>query len=91
MTNSKIDQNGIRSAQGISNADGITPLRLYLDPNTHEIIIDDNTTGSDLSGDNAKRDENYEPTLLGTSSSDNSTPVPIYIKSSNNALLINSN
>lgn len=91
MTNAKIDQNGIKTALGTSDADGITPLRLYLDPVTHEIIRDDNTTGSDLSGDNAGRDQNIEPVLMGTSSADNSTPVALYIKSGTNELLINSN
>lgn len=91
MTNAIIDQNGTKSALCTSNADGITPLRLYLDPSTHEIVVNDGTTGSDLSGDNASRDQNIEPVLMGTSSSDNATPVAPYINSATNELLINSN
>lgn len=91
MTNAKIDNNGIKTALGTSSTDGVTPLLMYVDPTTHGVEIDDNTTGSDLSGDIAKRDQNSEPVILGVSSSDGLTPTPIYIESAANKLLINSN
>lgn len=90
MTNAKIDNNGIKTAIFASNADGITPLLLYVDPTTHGIVIDDNTTGTPPSAVNAKRDQNNDPVGLGVSSADGSTPVPPYIDSATNKLLINS-
>jgi hypothetical protein len=84
------DNNSIPVFIGLSDSDGSTILNLQVDPTSHGIIIDDNTTGSDLTGDNAPRDNNSVPTVLATSSSDGITPVPVYIKSATGGLLINS-
>lgn len=91
MTRAVQDNNGIPVAQGVSNADGSTPTSLGVDPTMHGIQIDDNTTGSDLSGDIAHRDDNNQPVLMGVSSADGVTPVEIYIIPTGNKLLINSN
>lgn len=76
---------------GVSNADGSTMLPVYIDPTTHFLAVDDDTTGSDLSGDNALRDENRVTGLLAVSDADGVTPVPVYVDSITNELLINSN
>lgn len=85
-----MDNNGVKVAQGVSNADGQTPTSVGVDATMHGIEIDDNTTGSDLSGDLASRDENYIPVLMGVSSVDGVTPTEIYINPTGNKLLVNS-
>ena len=84
------DNNGIQVMLGTDSTDGITPIVLYVEPVTHSIEVDDNTTGSDLSAANARRDVNYEPVTVGTSSSDGITAEAIYINPSTKKLLINS-
>lgn len=90
MTNAKRDNNHIAITLGTSNADGSTPLMLPVDPTTHALETSDNTTGSDLSGDDASRDDNYSTVMMGVSSADGITPVPIYIDSLTNKLLVQS-
>lgn len=88
MTNAKKDNNQVPVLLGASNADGTTPLPIQVDPATHEIIMDDNTTGSNLSDSNARRDNNAIPIGLAVSSIDDVTPVMIYIDSVTNKLLV---
>lgn len=90
MTDAKKDSNQVPVMLATSNADGTTPLPIRVNPTTHAIVNDDNTTGSDLSGDNAKRDNNGEPVMLGVSSADGLTPTPIYGNPSGGKLLVNS-
>jgi hypothetical protein len=92
MTNVTRDANGVWGMLGTSNADGITVLPVQVDPTLHGIIIDDNTTGSNLSANNVgKRDQNQVPVLMGVSNVDGVTPVQCYIDSATGKLLINSN
>jgi hypothetical protein len=91
MANAKRDNNKIPTALITSNADGITLLNLLADPVTHGIIMDDNTTGSDLGSNPVKRDSNGVAGFMAVSSSNSSTPVALYGDSSTSALLINSN
>lgn len=90
MTQAKRDNNQITTLIGTLNSDGITPTLVKGSPTDHSIYINDDTTGSDLSGDNAARDDNSVPVLLATSSVDGVTPVPVYVNS-DNELLVNSN
>lgn len=90
MTNAKRDNNMVPAITGLSDADGITILRVYADPNTHGLIIDDNTTGSGPARNDAVRDENSDAGLIAVSSADGKTPVPLYIKSTTNGLSVNS-
>jgi hypothetical protein len=82
------DQNRIPVILGVSNTDGETPISPYVNPTTHEIMVDANTGGSDLSGDDAYRDENRVTTMIGVSSDDGETPVPVYVDSVTRKLLI---
>ncbi len=87
MTQAKIDNNNIKTLIGQLNTDGVTPTLVKADPTTHAISADDNTTGSDLSGDIAKRDDNREPTQLAVSNADGITPVPLYVDSDGKLLI----
>lgn len=40
MAEAKRDQNSIPTLIGVSNADGITPVRVYVDPTTHRLLVD---------------------------------------------------
>lgn len=90
MADAKRDDNQEPTILGTSNADGSTLVRIKVDATTHVLQVDDNTTGSDLSGDNALRDNNLVTVLMGVSSVDGVTPVQIYADPSNGKLLINS-
>lgn len=88
MTDTKKDNNQVPAILGVSNADGTTPLPFKADPSSHAIVMDDGTTGSDLSGDVAVRDNNGNPALMALSETDGITPVPLYANSSTGGILI---
>lgn len=90
MANAARDANYVPTLLATSNADGATPMRVYVDPSTHAIATDDNTTGSDLSGNVASRDANYVPVLMGVSSVDGVTPTAVYGNPATGELLIDS-
>jgi len=90
MTNASRDDNQVPVLIGTSNADGSTPLPVYVDPTTHIMATDDNTSGSDLSDDIADRDDNMVPVAMGVSEADGTTPVAIYVDSATNKLLVDS-
>lgn len=91
MAISKKDENGEHTMLGTSNTDGVTPIRVQVNPTSKGLIVEDGATGSDVSPDSqARRDENYHTTLLGVSSTDGVTPVPIYANSATGKLLIQS-
>lgn len=72
---------------GVLNTDGATPTRVKIDPTTHILDIEDNTTGSDLGNDLAARDNSGVPVLIAVSSVDGVTPVPLYVNSSGQLLI----
>ncbi len=39
MANAKRDQNSVPTLLGVSNADGITPVVVYVDPSTHRMLV----------------------------------------------------
>lgn len=90
MTQVKKDNNQIPTLGAVSNLDGTTPNFIKADPSTHRVITDDNTTGSDLTGDNALRDDNGYTGMMAVSEIDGITPVPLYAVSSTGALLVDS-
>lgn len=90
MADAKRDNNLVNTLLVTSNADGSTPVRVKVDPTSHVLQIDDGTTGSDLSGDNATRDDNLVPVAMGVSSADGVTPVPIYGDPATGKILVDS-
>ncbi len=91
MADAKRDDNLVNTLIVASNADGSTPVNVKVNPTTHTLQTDDNTTGSDLTGDNAPRDSNVVHIVMGVSSVDGITPVPIYGDPATGKILINSN
>lgn len=88
MVQTKRDNNGYPTAIVASNADGSTPVLLQVNVSNQSLVVNDGTTGSDLSGDNASRDQNNYPVLMGVSSADGVTPTAIYADPATGALLI---
>ena len=82
------DQNRKPVIMGVSNIDGSTPTAPYVNPTTHELMVDNGSTGTDLSGDEAYRDGNRVTTMIGVSSDDGVTPVPVYVDSVTKKLLV---
>lgn len=87
MTNAKIDGNRVKTLICASNADGTTPVLIYVDPATGRLKLQHGTTGSDLGTDEAPRDENFKTTWLGVSASDGVTPTPVFADPSTNEVL----
>lgn len=78
MAQAARDGNYVPTMMVASNADGVTPIRVKVNPSTHAIENSDGTTGSDQGDRRAARDQNYVPVFMGVSSADGVTPIPIY-------------
>ena len=89
MADAKKDNNGVNALIGTSIDDGVTPIRIKVDPDTHAILTCDDTTGSDLG--NGNRDNNMVPVMKGVSSADGTTPVAIYADPADGCIEVNSN
>jgi len=80
------DNNHKPTVIGVSDLDGVTILRLYVDPVAHNIISSNGTTGTDFGTVDAQIDQDHISCWLGTSSADGITPVAIYFDNTNNGL-----
>lgn len=87
MANASFDQNRVPVMLGVLSTDGTTPTMVKADPATNYILTEDNTTGSDLSADQAYRDGNLVPTMIAVSEVDGVTPVPLYVNASGELLI----
>lgn len=90
MANAKRDENNVPTILGTLNTDGISLVRIKINPANGAMKVDNDATGTYISRTNDLRDENEVPAMMGVSSSDNKTPTLVYADSSGN-LLINSN
>lgn len=85
MAVAKRDDNSVPTFIGLLNTDGSTITRLQSDPNSHTILLQDGTGGTD-NGSNPVKDDNRVPIAFATSKDDGTTPVAIYINSSGKIL-----
>ena len=90
MAVARKDDNLVNVIMGLLNTDGVTPTRIYIDPTTNQLMVNDETGGADAGNNAAFHDDNNVPTLIAVSSADGVTPAPLFVNSSNR-LLINSN
>lgn len=81
------DGNGVHTLLVVGD-DGHTLMNLDVDPNTHELMTSDGTTGSDNGPVVSRHDGNNVAILMGVSSSDGKTPIALYATSG--ALLVES-
>lgn len=91
MENAIRDENRVTTLIGISNADGLTTVPIYVNPTTHRLKTAHGSSGSDLSDNFAPRDENFVPGLLGASSDDDGTAIPVYADPTTHELLVRIN
>jgi hypothetical protein len=87
MTNAKRDENNVPGILAVLNSDGQTVVPVEINPTTHALSVDNNTTGADNGPSYALRDENNVPTLLAVSSVDGVTPVALYVDSDGKLLI----
>lgn len=87
MTNATRDENNRPAILAVLNTDGITVTPVEINPTTHALSVDNNTTGTDQGPQRALRDENFVTTMLAVSDVDGVTPVALYVDS-NGKLLI---
>lgn len=85
MAQAKIDGNNIPTILGVLNTDGVTPTNPKINPSTHILDVEDNTTGSDFGNDLADRDENSKTTMIATDASGNI--ITLYVNSSGQLLI----
>ena len=90
MSSSPRDDNRVPAVMVTSSADGVTPMRVYVNPSNHGLKIEDGSTGSSFPFVNAERDDNRVSVLWGVSSADGRTPIPIYGNPSTGAILVKS-
>jgi hypothetical protein len=86
----KRDENNVPTILGVLDTDGTTVVPVEINPTTHALFVDNNTTGTDQGPARALRDENFVPTMVAVSDVDGVTPVVLYTNSSGK-LLIDSN
>lgn len=89
MATAKRDQNNVPTLLGALSTDGVTPTIVLANPTTHQMLVSDDTSGTDYGVANAVRDDNFVPVLMAVSSADGVTPVEVYADS-NGKLLVQS-
>lgn len=87
MANAKFDGNGVRTLTGTLQSDGVSIVRIQVNPVGNKVKVVDASTGTASTRTIAPRDENGRPVLMGVSSADMTTLVPIAVDSSGNLLI----
>lgn len=87
MANAAIDQNSKPTIIGTLQSDGVTPIRLKVNPSNGGIKYVDGTSGTVSTRINASIDDNGNPVWLGVSSVDGQTLIPIAMDSNGNLLI----
>ncbi len=85
--NAKIDENGIKTVLGTLQSDGVSTVRLKVNPTNGGLKVVDATTGTASTRRIASRDDNGRPVWMGVSSSDGITLIPIAMDSNGNLLV----
>lgn len=81
------DENAVSSLIAILNSSGASTIRIKVNPITHALKINDDTTGSNNGPSVAMKDDNDVSTLVATSQNDGTTPVVAYANSSGELLV----
>lgn len=90
MADANRDQNSVPTWIGVSCVDGVTPVRITINPSNGGIKVDDSTAISFVpSASQATiRDQNQVNVKTGISSTDSTVILPVYVNPSNGAILI---
>jgi len=84
---SKKDNNGVASALGVLDSDGITPICIKINPVNNALKVVDDTTGTASTSTTAIKDNNGVPVLMGLDYSDMKTLIPIAVDIDGNLLI----
>lgn len=87
MAQAARDQNRVPTMIAVSNADMTTPIALYVNPVTHQLMVTLTAPVVTAKSD-AARDQNNVPTLLAVSESDGVTPVALVANPTNHKLVV---
>lgn len=88
MANAKKDDNSYPTLIGISCVDGVTPVKVVVDPVTGGVGVDATTVISVVPSYTTQVDDNDSPVMKGVSSSNSNTVLPIYVNPSTGQILI---
>jgi hypothetical protein len=88
MADAKKDDNSYSAWTGLSSSDGVTPVRIQVNPSNGGMLIDTTTTISFTPRNNAVEDANSVPSKMGVSSVDGVTPIPVYVNPLTGAVLV---
>lgn len=88
--NAPRDNNYVPVMQGVSSADGVTPMPLLIDPVSGRVLITIvSDTDTPIAGSQPlKRDDNHVPVRGGASLSDGKTVLPFQVSSNTGALSV---
>lgn len=81
MANAKIDENGRQSMIGVLNTDGKTITRVVANSATNYLHVNDDVTGTNLSGNQASTDENGRTTMFALASDGSGTYIALNVDS----------
>ena len=89
MANAYRDENDVPTKIGLLNTNGTTIMRLYVNPTTGALRVNDASTGTypAAAGNRAHKDDNAVSTMTGVSEADETTPLNFLINSSNELLV----
>lgn len=87
MANASRDENTVPTLLAGLESDGVTLVKVEVNPTSHSLKVDDDTTGSDFGPDDAPRDQNFVPALMAVSSADGVTPVVVYATATGELLI----
>lgn len=88
MANAKKDDNDYPALIGISCVDGVTPVRVAVNPSNGGVSVDSSTVISVVPAYTTQVDDNGTPVMKGVSTADADTVLPIYVNPSNGAILV---
>lgn len=87
MADAVRDDNSVPALIAALNTDGATATRVYAKIATNCLVVNDDTTGSDLTRDIDLRDANGVPFMMAVSEVDGVTPVVLYVNSQGELLV----
>lgn len=84
------DDNAVPTWLGVSCVDGVTPIRIAINPATGGVKVDDTTVISVTPAYVGSRDANQVPVKYGISDASSTVMLPVYVNPANGAILIDS-
>ncbi len=90
MVNATRDQNRVPALIGLSSVDGVSLVRIAVNPVNGKVKMEFGSSVSAVVAQNAARDQNHITTIAGVSSSDNTIFIPLSVNPATGAILAKS-